>query len=103
MPAFLIENGFMDSSEDVPIILSQEHAINTAEAVVDFLVKEFSLKKLLVSGEPVLNPEKYYAAYRGMDTTLSIAMKTLGLDYSYAFRKKIAVPNNIIGYRGTAA
>lgn len=103
MPAFLVENGFMDSSEDVPIILSQEHAINTAEAVVDFLVKEFSLKKLPVSGEPVLNTEIYYAPYKGMDTTLSIAMKSLGLDYSYAFRKKIAVQNNITAYRGTVA
>lgn len=103
MPAFLIENGFMDSPEDVPIILSKEHAENTAKGVVEFLVKEFSLKKRPALSEPVVSPEVYYAAYKGMDTTLSIAMKSLGLDYSYAFRKKIAVPNNISGYRGTAA
>ena len=30
MPAFLVENGFMDSPQDVPIILFMEHAIKTA-------------------------------------------------------------------------
>jgi len=30
-------------------------------------------------------------------------MRSLGVDYSYEFRKKIAVPNNIAGYRGTAS
>lgn len=45
MPAFLIENGFMDSKTDVPIILTAEHAEKTAQGVVAFLVKEYSLKK----------------------------------------------------------
>lgn len=45
MPAFLIENGFMDSATDVPIILSPEHAENTAQGILSFLVKEYSLKK----------------------------------------------------------
>lgn len=45
MPAFLIENGFMDSTTDVPIILSPEHAEKTARGILEFLVKEYSLKK----------------------------------------------------------
>ncbi len=45
MDAFLIENGFMDSTTDVPIILSPEHAEKTAQGILDFLVKEYSLKK----------------------------------------------------------
>lgn len=45
MPAFLIENGFMDSATDVPIILSPEHAENTAQGILSFLVKEYSLEK----------------------------------------------------------
>lgn len=43
MPAFLIENGFMDSLVDTPIILTEEHAIKTANAIVDF-VSEFGKK-----------------------------------------------------------
>ena len=45
MPAFLLENGFMDSSTDVPIILSEEHANKTAQGLVNFLVKEFKLER----------------------------------------------------------
>lgn len=42
-PAFLVENGFMDSSKDVPIILSEAHATKTANGLVDFLVNNFGL------------------------------------------------------------
>lgn len=45
MPAFLIENGFMDSATDVPIIISQEHAEKTAQGILNFLVNEYSLEK----------------------------------------------------------
>lgn len=46
MSAFLIENGFMDSPTDVPIILSEEHAEKTAQGILNFLVKEFKLEKI---------------------------------------------------------
>ena len=45
MPAFLIENGFMDSSADVPVILSESHADKTAQALLNFLISEFGLAK----------------------------------------------------------
>ena len=45
MPAFLIENGFMDSATDVPIILTPEHAEKTAQGILSFLVEEYSLEK----------------------------------------------------------
>lgn len=45
MPAFLLENGFMDSKIDVPIILSEAHATKTARALRDFLVNMFGLEK----------------------------------------------------------
>ena len=45
MPAFLVENGFMDSQIDVPIILTEAHAEKTANGVVSFLVSEYDLKK----------------------------------------------------------
>lgn len=44
MPAFLIENGFMDSWTDTPIILTQAHAEQTAQGIVDFLVAELDLR-----------------------------------------------------------
>ena len=45
MPAFLLENGFMDSSTDVPVILSEAHAEKTAKGLLNFLIGEFGLTK----------------------------------------------------------
>lgn len=45
MPAFLVEDGFMDSSTDVPVILSKEHAEKTATGLLNFLIGEFGLTK----------------------------------------------------------
>ena len=47
-PALLIENGFMDSTYDTPIILTEEHAEKTATGIVNFLVAEFGLKEKVV-------------------------------------------------------
>ena len=46
MAAFLIENGFMDSPTDVPVILSEEHANKTAQGLLNFLIKEFKLERV---------------------------------------------------------
>lgn len=45
MPSFLIENGFMDSSTDVPIILTEAHADKTAQALLSFLKYQCKLAK----------------------------------------------------------
>lgn len=44
-PAVLLELGFMDSTTDVPIILTQEYAYKCAQACVDVIVKRAGLKK----------------------------------------------------------
>ena len=46
MAAFLIENGFMDSAKDVPIILSEKHANKTANGILEFLIKELALVQI---------------------------------------------------------
>lgn len=103
MPAFLIENGFMDSRVDVPIILSEAHAKKTATGLVAFLVEQFSLEPLKASVSAPQKPtDVYYPRYTGEKTTLSNAMNSLGLDASYSHRKLIAKANNISGYIGTA-
>lgn len=45
MPAVLIEAGFMDSTTDVPIILSEEFADGVAKACVEVIVKKGGLTK----------------------------------------------------------
>lgn len=56
-PSFLIENGYMDSPDDVPVILSEAHADNTAKAIVCFLVNDFGLTKTETQAE-VVEPDK---------------------------------------------
>lgn len=43
MPAVLLELGFMDSSTDVPVILSEDFANKCAEAIVEVLVRRGKL------------------------------------------------------------
>ena len=45
MPAVLIENGFMDSTTDTPVILTEDYAEKSAEAIVEVLVQKGGLKK----------------------------------------------------------
>lgn len=45
MPAILGEFGFMDSTTDVPIILTDDFSRKCAQGIVDALVKTFNLKK----------------------------------------------------------
>lgn len=65
MPAFLIENGFMDSPTDVPIILSEKHAQNTSESILTFLVDKLSLsKKKLDTGANNVSESNVDTSYR---------------------------------------
>ena len=105
MPAFLVENGFMDSPTDVPIILSIDHAKKTARAVLAFLVEQFCIEPKRSAEKDDTKPtevSQYYPAYTGKKTTLYNAMVMLGIDASYSHRKSIAKANNISIYVGTA-
>lgn len=51
MPSYIIENGFMDSTTDTPIILSESHARKTAQGIVNFLVSEYGLTRKAVEPE----------------------------------------------------
>ena len=46
MPAVLMEYGFMDSPDDVPVILTEEHAKLCGYATVDAIAEKAGLKKL---------------------------------------------------------
>lgn len=46
MYAYLIENGFMDSAHDTPIIITEDHATKTVAGILDWLVSGYGLAKL---------------------------------------------------------
>ena len=58
MPAVLLELGFMDSSTDIPIILTEKFADKCAKAIVKVLVKRGKLTKKSVSA-PAAKFEPY--------------------------------------------
>lgn len=60
MNSFLIENGFMDSSTDVPIILTESHAEKTANGIVNFLVEYLSLQKSTIAPTTSTNASLNY-------------------------------------------
>lgn len=110
MPAFLVENGFMDSPQDVPVILTEQHAEKTADGVVAFIVTMLHLQAAgspsestgaAGSGKPAA-AANCYPAYTGKKTTLAAALTSLGITSTYSYRKQIATANGIKGYVGTA-
>ena len=101
MPCFLIENGFMDSPDDVPIILTEEHARKTAKGIVNFLVEQYCLEPK--KGYTVTPSVEYYRACDKKYTSIAVALNSIGVDGSFTYRKKIAAANNITGYIGSYA
>ena len=54
MPAVLMEYGFMDSPDDVPVILTEEHAKLCGYATIDAIAKKAGLKlRQSPASEPV--------------------------------------------------
>lgn len=56
MPAVLIEAGFMDSTVDTPIILTDKYADQVATACVEVIVKRAKLKKKVVQPVKPVTP-----------------------------------------------
>ena len=52
MYAYLVENGFMDSSTDTPIIITEDHADKTVAGLLDWLVSGYGLAELPSAEEP---------------------------------------------------
>lgn len=107
MPAFLCELGFMDSSTDVPIILSDAHARKCADALVQFILT-IGCGEGYITEIPTTTPiVEYYPACAPNHTSIIAALKEIGVDSSKTTRAKIAVKNGVVQdaseYKGTYA
>lgn len=83
MPAFLIENGFMDSPTDTPIILTAEHAEKTAQGILSFLVDEYALKKKSGCIEPTPQPSQPTGTSYKIKVTADVLNVRAGAGTSY--------------------
>jgi len=57
-PAILLELGFMDSTTDTPIILTEKYADQCAKAITDVIIKREKLTKKIVSKPVVSEPKE---------------------------------------------
>lgn len=89
MPAILVENGFMDSATDAPIILSSFHANKTAEGILNF-VRELSCH---LHGSD--SSDNYFTPCDASETSIVDALISIGIDYSLSYRKEIGRYNHI--------
>jgi N-acetylmuramoyl-L-alanine amidase len=63
-PAVLLELGFMDSTTDVPVILTQKYAYACAQACVDVIVKRAGLKKKATSSSTATTTPSNASTYK---------------------------------------
>lgn len=70
--SLLLENGFMDSTTDTPIILTEEYANKSALGIANFFIEYFGLKKTAESTP--INTGVTYTVKRG-DTLTQIAKR----------------------------
>lgn len=112
MPALLLENGFMDSTHDTPIILTDAHARKTARGIVEFLAAELGLSKNNLAHDAPVSESKPQEngpfitvakgdTLSGIGKKLGVAWKDLadlnGLASPYTLRigQKLRVPSNV--------
>lgn len=106
-PAVLLELGFMDSTTDTPIILTQDYAYKCAQACVDVIVQRNGLKKKTGNSTPatgnsttakvstyklVTSVNKYKTAAEAASKTGSVGTYKAGTYYIYT-----KYPNGVNG------
>jgi N-acetylmuramoyl-L-alanine amidase len=87
--SLLIENGFMDSTKDTPIILTEDYANKSAHGIADFLVDYFGLKSVVPKNTGIT-----YTVKRG-DTLSAIAKKYGVTVTALVNRNNLENPNKI--------
>ncbi|MBE6781736.1 MAG: N-acetylmuramoyl-L-alanine amidase [Ruminococcaceae bacterium] len=80
MPAVLLELGFMDSSTDVPVILSEDYADKCAKAIVEVLVKKGNLVKKEKPGKTLYRVQVGAFSKKENAENLAAELKKKGYD-----------------------
>lgn len=80
MPAVLGEHGFMDSPDDVPVILTDDYAKLCGYAVADALAKKVGLERKEITAEPPaapVAPTSDEIRYKGIDDAPAYAQHAI--------------------------
>lgn len=85
MPAVLLELGFMDSTTDVPIILTNEYAEKCARAIVEVIVRRGKLTKKAAEPDPVYKVQ--LGAFSNKDNADRMAAELKAKGYQVYIKK----------------
>ena len=77
---------------------STTQAATLKKIVVDYNLLRYDAE----NPKPSQATVEYYPAYEGLTDSIVVALRTIGVDFSYAHRKLIAAANGISKYKGTA-
>ena len=103
-PAMLVECCFIDDRDDVLRYRPKEMAGAIVRGITGALGTSKSGAADTLYGQyspPAGNA--YFPRYTGNSGSIVMALKSLGIDASFANRKRIAIRNKITNYQGTAA
>jgi hypothetical protein len=100
--AILIECAFIDTAKDLDTIKTYAGQKKCGIAIAEAIAAARGVKRR--SAAPVTETKKVYYFSKCNDRYTSIvdALKSLGVNSSFSYRKKIATANNIKAYIGTA-
>jgi len=74
MPAVLIEHGYMDSKTDLPIILTDKFAKESAQGLANFLIEHFKLEK---KEEPIKVTDELFRVQAGAFSVKTNAIRMM--------------------------
>ena len=103
MRAYLVENGFMDSAADTPVIITETHADRTVQGIVEWLAADVGLAKR--PGEPPAEDKPIDADTDPADLAIGAEVTVNGTIYATGAGKGAGIPKvgatmYITGYAG---
>ena len=110
--AVLIETVFIDTASDLAKVKTAAGQKKCGEAIAKAVAEVRGLKKKTTAAvsKPAAttatttastNKKQYYKRYTGNSNSIVDALKSINVDSSFAYRKKIAKANSISAYLGT--
>lgn len=96
--AVLIECCFVDDRDDV----SRWDSTKCAMAIASALGCKINTQSSSVKPETNVSRETYFSVFKSSSCSIVDCLKSIGVDSSFTYRKRIASKNGVANYKGTA-
>lgn len=110
--AVLIETAFIDTASDLNKVKTAAGQKKSGEAIAQAIGEVMGLKKKTTnpttstatkptSGKTATVSKRYFKKYTGKSSSIVDGLVAVGAEFSFSYRKKIAVANGVKNYIGT--